>query len=206
MNAKLNAMLENAGDSTRRRLGLKKARNLDAQVKQLRERVAAATAHETTLRQQVDSLYAEVDRLDQQADAAVRDGDDATARQLIGQMQRVQQRLTMAEADLDRHQLVAEELIQQVTALEVAITEAKATEAAAADKPTPVTPKPLTPEEVAAQARQKIDELGELIALKKDGLDTFTGEESAAEQAHSEANKSRIDDELEARRQRLSKK
>jgi phage shock protein A len=106
---------------TSRRLG----QNLDREVTSLRERINEALTYEDELEARVQSIQAEVDQLDQQADDAVQAGRDDAARQSIAAMQRAKQRLTMAEADLKDHRLVTQELITRVNELEAAVADAK---------------------------------------------------------------------------------
>jgi hypothetical protein len=52
-------------------------------------------------------------------------GDDGTARYLIEQMHRTEQRVTLAQADLREHQRATQELIQNVNVLDAAVAEAR---------------------------------------------------------------------------------
>jgi phage shock protein A len=129
---KLNVLVKSSlndliGDgSTRRapppqRLG----KDIDREIAALRQRVNDAFVYEQELKARISTLEDEVARLDEQADEAVQQRRDEQARYLIERIQRAQQRLTMARADLGDHQLVAQELLQRVDTLEAYVAEAR---------------------------------------------------------------------------------
>jgi phage shock protein A len=97
--------------------------DLDRQVKELRQRINAALDHEDQLQATVRTLRDEIERLDAQADVAIQNGQDAAARHILEQMKRTEQRLAMAEADLQAHQREAHELIRRVNELDATISE-----------------------------------------------------------------------------------
>jgi phage shock protein A len=171
----------------------------------LRERINEAIDHEDALQAQIDQLTAEVTRLDAEADAAVQQGRDDTARRLIEQMRRTQQRLTMVEADLGQHRIVAEELIQQVNRMEAAIADTRRAEAttdnrsASADDETRGTRAGLDAfGDVFDQAQEK-------IATMRDRLNNEIQQPAApGEEAQAEADQSVVEDDIARRRQRLS--
>ena len=91
------------------------------QIEQLRQRINETLAFEDELQKQVQSLQAEVADWDAQADTAVKGGDDAKAHYAVEQMQRGQERLSVAQSDLAAHERVTQELIYQVNMLEAAV-------------------------------------------------------------------------------------
>jgi phage shock protein A len=91
------------------------------EIAKLRERINDAIEYERTLQTKAQELRREVERLDVVADEAVKQGKDAQARYIIAQMQRAQQRTTMAEADLSAHRLVTEDLVRRINLLEQAV-------------------------------------------------------------------------------------
>lgn len=124
---KLNTLVRsNLSDLTPNLPRFERTPNLDRQVSELRDRINSALEHEDQLQATANALRAEVERLDQQADAAVAQGQDAQARHILEQMKRAQQRLDIAESDLAMHQRVAQELIQRVNLLEATVADSKA--------------------------------------------------------------------------------
>ena len=200
---KLNTLVKsNVGDLTpdnfRQRLpGLGK--DMDREIAGLRERINEAIEHEDTLQKRVVELRQEVEQFDQQADEAVKQGNDAQARHLIAQMQRTQQRLTMAESDLQAHQLIAQELIQKVNLLEATVADVRREKA---EEQAP-------PEDVGEQSTIEtltnvLKEAQEKIASRVAQPETPTDERlTETDQPVDEA---RVDDDLDARRNRLSKR
>jgi phage shock protein A len=182
-------------------------KNIDSEVEALRQRVNEAIAYEDDLQAQVQKLQDEVTRCDTQADQAVSAGDDAAARHAIEQMQRARQRLDMAEADLREHQLVTQELIQRVNTLEAVVADARRAQAddeetAAGDTEDSATSgagQALS--DILRDARQTISRVGDMLTSASDAAESAP----AVSDAEPPANDSAVDDDLEHRRQRLSK-
>lgn len=186
-------------------------RNINKQVDALRKQVNDAVEYEDTLQQRVTELQNEVDRLDREADKAVERGDDDTAKHIIGQLERAKQRLNMAQSDLNAHQLVAEDFIRKVNLLDATAADIQHEEATSAPAPTeedsPASILTKSPEEIMQSAQDKISGLGELLKTKKDQLmpsPTDTHEEKM-QQVEEEIKKAKVEDDLAARRRRLSK-
>lgn len=152
-------------------------KNIDREIESLRNSVNDAVEYETKLNAQVKSAEDEIARLNAQADAAVARGDDAAARFALEQLQRAQQRLDMANADLSAHQLVTEDLIRRVNLLDAVVADARSNaQAAEAAKKTAAPPdeaatsqpaarmadvppkdaKPLSDDDDLAQRRQRL--------------------------------------------------
>lgn len=168
----------------------KSSKALDREVKALRQRINEAVAHEDSLQTRVSGFQTEIEQLDRQADEAVRQGNEAVARHLIEQMQRAQQRLAMANSDLAQHQLVTQDLISRVNQLEAMVADVRHQQA--------------TPPNVSPDSAVEVDERDEVT-----GRQTDTGRASQTsalgESAQEAPSKSEIEDDLSARRQRLSK-
>ncbi|GIK28535.1 MAG: PspA/IM30 family protein [Chloroflexi bacterium] len=129
---KLNTLVSaQVNDLTTRLPHLERKPDLDRQVVELRERVAAALEHEDKLRAQVAQLQQEIAGLDARVDAAIQAGQEGAARALLEEIQRLQKRLAMAEADLRQHQNAAADLIVRVNALESAVGDLKASQPSA---------------------------------------------------------------------------
>jgi phage shock protein A len=117
--ARLNDSLGDVSEGVRR-LG-RSDKVVHREIGKLRERINDAIEYEQTLQSKAQELQREVERLDIEADEAVKQGKDAQARYIIAQMQRTQQRTTIAEADLRAHRLVTEDLVRRVNLLEQAV-------------------------------------------------------------------------------------
>lgn len=181
----------------------KLGKDIDREIASLRQRINDALAYEDELQARVRSLQNETTRLDQQADQAVVSANDMAARAAVEQLQRAQQRLRMAESDLHEHQVVTQELIQRVNMLEAAVAD---TRRAQDQHQQPVSAPPAEPSEAARlpslsdvlkEAREKIAQMGDMIA---------TQSELAAPQPNDLPDEPAVEDDLAARRQRLSKK
>ncbi|HEX2908278.1 MAG TPA: PspA/IM30 family protein [Phototrophicaceae bacterium] len=194
----------------------KLGKNIDREIVSLRERINEALAFEDELQKRAQSIQDKVARWDQQADEAVAAGNEAVARHAVEQMQLAQQRLAMAESDLHEHQLVTQELIQRVNMLEAAVADARrAQEAekqqAAEAPPAPaevsaspdnavILPRVPSLSDVLRDAQDKISRMGDLVSAQQE-----MNAPSPAEEAAEAAQKEHIEDDLETRRQRLSK-
>jgi phage shock protein A len=196
--AGLNDILPETPD--RRIQPVRLGKDIDREVGALRQRINEAIQYEETLQAKARVLREEIARWDQQADEAVQRGNDAVARHAIDQMKRAEQRLAMAEADLREHQLVTEDLIRRVNALEAVVADARRQEAQ--NVPSAEAPPVQAISDVLRNAREKIAEMGDLLAAR-DEVNTQT--QSAEQQASDEAAKAEVDDDLNRRRQRLSK-
>lgn len=100
-------------------------RQADRDLARLRAKIDAALADDDRAQAAIDALSQQIADWDAQADAALAAGQDATARHAVRQMKLVEQRRTMAEAELDAHRRATADLIQQVNAFETALAEAR---------------------------------------------------------------------------------
>lgn len=179
-------------------------KNIDQEIKVLRQRVNEAVAYEGKLQSRVGELQAEVVRWDRQADAAVAAEEDVDARYAITQMKLTQQRLEMAESDLRDHQRVTQELIQRVNTLEATVADARRAEAERTPQASESAPQGEGGRglaDVLRDAREKIGKVGDLVAAK----DEVTGSQPPVADA-AEIEDDSVEDDLENRRQRLSKR
>jgi phage shock protein A len=180
----------------------KLGKDIDREVKMLRDRINEALAYEDELQARVNTLQGEVASWDEKADAAVGTGDDANARYAIDQMQRAQQRTAIAEADLRDHQQVTQELILRVNTLEAAVADVRRSSETTAETEQPTeAPRGQVLSDVLKDVREKITQMGDMISVTpKDEANTVETEVEPISQ-----DEETIDDDLEARRQRLSK-
>lgn len=189
---KLNVLIKSSihdivGDDPSRRTASppRLGKDIDREIAALRQRVNDAAAYEDELKTRIRTLEDEVARLDMQADEAVEAQREEQARYLIEQMQRAQQRLTMARADLREHQLVAQELLQRVNTLEAYVAEARRQQQSTPEPPS-----------------------GGLADMLRSAREKIAGEAQLPQaEAHRETiDESVIEDDLERRRQRLSRR
>jgi phage shock protein A len=180
--------------------------DIDREVTMLRGRINEALAYEDELQARVAALQAEVQDWDAKADAAVASGKDADGRYAIDQMHRAQQRTAIAEADLRDHQQVTQELISRVNMLESAVADARRAETEKQSEaqqpmaePTDASPRGQVLSDVLRDVRERINRMGDLVAAKDELNQTAAPEVTVVETQV-------VDDDLEARRQRLSKK
>lgn len=160
------------------------------QIAQLRQRITETLAFEDELQKQIQSLQAEVADWDEQADTAVKDGDEAKAHYAVEQMQRSQERLTMVQSDLDAHERVTQELIYHVNTLEAAVEAA-------------------TPKQVDAPTLAGADEkVSGVLQDMRDKVLELRDQIASRAEAASETPETRpepVEDDLAKRRQRLAK-
>lgn len=126
---KLNVLIQSRvpriGGSSRRGTPPALGRKADRELARLRARIEEALADDDRAQAEVQALAQQAADWDAQADAALDSGQDAVARHAIRQMKLAEQRLTMAQADLDAHRRATADLIQQVNAFETALTAAR---------------------------------------------------------------------------------
>ncbi len=172
-------------------------KNVEKDIETLRQRINEAIEYEDDLQEQVNGLETAIGSLDQQADDAVEVGNEEQARHIIAQIQRTKQRLHMAQSDLDAHRLVAQELIQNVNLLEASVAETRRTEQAESDLAV----------EDATNALDKIsivmNAAHERIAASVN--DVLKSKENAQAEP-TLADFDEVDDDLSARRDRLSRR
>ena len=187
-------------------------KGIDREIATLRDRINEAVRYEEEIKTRIQRYADEADRWDREADAAVARSDDAAARYAIEHMQRAQQRVTIAEADLRDHQLSTEDLIQRVNELDAAVADARREHPEAAEN----SPLPDLAN-VLREAREKITSLGELVAARADvsaSTETPAPDLAAQPAPPSESQpqnqpapaETAVDDDLARRRARLSKR
>jgi phage shock protein A len=111
----------------RRDQPLKLGKHIDRDVAALRQQINQALDEEDQMTAEIGALQRQAADWDQQADRALTRGDEAAARHAVRQMQLVQQRQTMLEADLAQHRYSTSELISRVNELEARVAEARQT-------------------------------------------------------------------------------
>jgi phage shock protein A len=173
---------------------LKLGKDIDREVEQLRKRINEALTFEDQLQDRVRALQAEVEKWDKEADESVSSGNDTQARYAVEQMQRAEQRLTIAQSDLREHQLVTQELIMRVNTLDAAVADAHRSEKAQEQEPAEAVPFGSTLSDKLREVHDKINARGEPEP---------TANLQAPPESSPDANA--VDDDLARRRKRLSK-
>jgi phage shock protein A len=216
--AKMHSALDSAiGSKGEKKIALHNAKQ---QVEKLHKQVEKATEFKEELEVRIAVLGKEAERMDTKADAAVQSGDDAEARRLLEQLERKQQQIAMTEADLERHKMSIQQMNREIIRLEEALDialeqQAQAEQAAAAQPSAPSVPQKTPMDKLNAvmeQTQSKISELSDMVGSKKDETEArmeLSQEDAkvakATADAAEEAKKSKIEDDLAARRKRLSK-
>ncbi len=181
----------------------KLGKDVDREIESLRQRINEALDYEDQLQARVQTLQAEVGKWDEQADSAVARNDSEMARYDIEQMQRAQQHLAMAEADLHDHQRVTQELILRVNELDAAVADARRAKSSPEETQENEAPAERSTGAVLAdvlrEMREKINEMGDLIAAKDEV-------QQPSSHAADDIDEQTVDDDLTQRRDRLSKK
>lgn len=192
---------EERHDRSRPRLG----KNVEAEIAALRQRINEAVQYEDTIVARIRGFEDEAARWDREADAAVTRGDEAAARAAVEQMQRAQQRAAMTQGDLREHQQVTQELIQRVNTLDAVVADARRAEAESAP-PAEVEAPPAA--EAAKPAAAQLPDLGNVLREAREKIAALA--DTAATQNEltppAPADDAAVDDDLDRRRQRLSKR
>lgn len=161
--------------------------DLDREVESLRGRVTVALNHEARIKGQLSELQGEIERWDQAADDALRANNQEEARAALEKLRAAKRRYARLEEDLRQHELLTQELTQSVNLLASTVQESEPQSSADHER---------RMADVLKQAREKIATLGELVSPTR-----ATDRDDTAETAPHE-----INDDLEQRRQRLSRR
>ena len=216
--------------------------NIDKEISALRTRVDDALAYEDKMQAQIEQLDRDLQRMNQEADAAVERGADEEARALIEKIQRGDSRLVRLQQDLRDHRTAAGELIDRVNQMEVWVAEAKQQAPAESDVDIPPVSRPVSPPIEAKPIEQPVDppiqtsvpestasapapipsQMPKLDQVLRDAQSTIdsmqdllqdklkeaaqVGEMPTGDDSAPPAEPQTIEDDLERRRQRLSKR
>lgn len=201
---KLNVLIKAGlfGEDNQPRKPVQLGKDIDREIDALRGRVNDAIAHEDRLREQMRQHEAEIARWDTAVDDALRANNEEAARKAIEQLRTAKRRLAQVEDDLSQHETVTQELIQKVNLLDTAVAEARqntGTESPAAPANDPIH----AMSDVLRDAREKIAALGQLVTPAETPTETPV---SAPAEDVAAAGGTEVDDDLEQRRQRLSRR
>ncbi len=178
-------------------------KGLERQIQILRERMQDAYHYEDKLIQEIEQLGARVEEWDAKADAAVEANRDADARYAIARMQRYRQQLAIAEADLDDHRRVSQELQENINRLEAIVEEAKQQ---TSEEETPIEEDTSLVTRWSDFIRTTQNRLGDILSSRSDPSASDIPDDSAEDSNIAPtSNTDEIDDDLSRRRSRLSK-
>ncbi|MBE2267145.1 MAG: PspA/IM30 family protein [Anaerolinea sp.] len=195
---KLNVLIKSGlfGEDNHPRKPVQLGKDIDREIDALRGRVNDAIAHEDRLREQIRQHEAEIARWDTAVDDALRANNEEAARKAIDQLRTAKRRLAQVEDDLSQHETVTQELIQKVNLLDTAVAEAR--QNTSVEQPAaPATDPVHAMSDVLRDAREKIAALGQRGA---------PAETPVSAPAEDVAGSTEVDDDLEQRRQRLSRR
>lgn len=189
---------------------------LDAEVERLRQQIDGAIDHEDQLKEKISKMQQEADLLDIQADEALLAGNEAQARHHVERMQHIRRLIEMAQADLSAHQMAAADLIRRVNLLEAIVVEKRQqVDAPPADLSAPDA-EAETPS--AESVQRRINSLGNVVRQAQERIARQQADEESPTEAEdapqslqqdapaSDADSTDTDDDLEVRRNRLSRR
>lgn len=220
--ASLNSVL--SSDTTRRIPPERLGKDIDGEISALRKHIDDALNTEDDMQKRLDAANAQIADLDKQADQSLLDGDDANARYLVGQMQRQKQQAAMLQANLEDHRRATSELIERVNTLEAMVSDARRNQAEQAPpEPAQESSAPLS--NLLRDARQRIDQAvgtndnptsttsasdsttgrSVPITIHRDTSAKMPDVPSVNDQIKTVVDQAKVEDDLAARRARLSK-
>lgn len=175
----------------------------------LRVRVNDAIGYEDKLQTQIADIHKQLGTLNRQADEATEKGNEAMARYFIEKIGQLQNRLAMLEKDLHEHQLLAQDLIQKVSTLESTIADIQSQAPTTSQNQEGVAQKTTADKfsELVNDAQRRINALGDKIKARKDTLQSEADAPPvSSESLSNKPSEAEVEDDLERRRNRLSKK
>jgi len=184
---KLNVLIKSnlLGEDKKSQKPVRLGKEFDREIEGLRGRIQDALNHEKRLKGQLRQIEDEILQWDQAADDALRANAEEGARTALEKLRSAKRRYARLEDDLHQHEIVTQELIQKVNLLESVVTKAREEQ-------------PNNPErsiaDVLSEAREKIATLGELRSPK---AEIPNDAPPPVEE---------VNDDLEQRRQRLSRR
>lgn len=180
-------------------------RKLEREVVEMRKQVNNAIEFEDQLQAQAQRIQNRIQELDEQSDHAIVRGDDIMARQYIAEMQKQQKQLTFVEADLREHRIVTHELIQRVNTLEAVVSEVKRRNAEVEGAGN---------QGLAESLSQIQEKLNQSVLQTKERLQRYhqtnepldSSQSMSSSELEQEIRSVEVENDLEKRRQRLSKR
>ncbi|CAG0962169.1 MAG: PspA/IM30 family protein [Anaerolinea sp.] len=143
-------------------------KDIDREISALRRQIDSAISEEDRMKNRLNAAQTELADLDKKADQTLERGDEAGARQIVQNMQRLRAKIRQMEQELDRHQGATFDLIQHVNTLESMVSDARRELAEKEGAPPP--PPPVDQQEAARTAgsvlsdvlrsvREKVEEI-----------------------------------------------
>ncbi len=188
-------------------------KDIDRQLAAMRLRVADAKAYESKLQAQIDALDTEIKHLDAVADTAVASGDDVNARFAIADMRTAEQRQMKLMNDLRDHQIAAQELVDRIDQMAAMVAQAREQ---AQNNPT-AGANPQVQGQAEPPASHALPNLADVLRRAQEAVtneaatstvdpDSVTLPRQAEATTDASSTGRQVEDDLEHRRQRLSKK
>lgn len=145
-------------------------KDIDREISALRRQIDSAISEEDRMKNRLNTSQTELADLDKKADQALERGDEAGARQIVQNMQRLRAKIRQMEQELDRHQGATFDLIQHVNTLESMVSDARRELAEKEGTATPPPPPPVDQQETGRTAggvlsdvlrsvREKVEEI-----------------------------------------------
>jgi chromosome segregation ATPase len=188
---------------------------LEREIREMRKHIEDALNTEDEMQRKLEEATAQAVAFDQQADAALANGEDDTARQFVQQYQKAQRSAETLASELDLHRRATSQLIEQVNKLEAVVADRKANTQNEPQQTTiKITPAdeerinipiqretalPKPPDSLPVAPATPIK-----IGVKPAGSGIDIPEPTIQEKIKDEVDKAKIEDDLAARRKRLS--
>gem|GEM_PF-2764519 len=194
-------------------------KDIDREVAALRRRIDAALERDENLQTQIAALRQEAADWDLKADNALLEKDEATARHAVAQIQRLEERAALLEADLAQLRRNTAELIDRVNVLEGLVADARrqqGIEPPAAPRqtagPPPAESQVAEPPTVPRQTAEPppAPTLEAVLQTTRCEIEALEAEEkrlaAAQDQARQVVETIQVEDDLALRRQRLARR
>lgn len=153
-------------------------KDIDREISALRRQIDSAISEEDRMKNRLNAAQTELADLDKKADQTLERGDEAGARQIVQNMQRLRAKIRQMEQELDRHQGATFDLIQHVNTLESMVSDAR--RELAEKEGTPPPPPPVDQQETARSAGSVLSDVLRSVREKVEEIITPRPAESGA--------------------------
>jgi flagellar biosynthesis chaperone FliJ len=170
---------------------------------ELRKHVETALNTQDNMQHRLDALHAQIAEFDRQADNALLHGNEALARSAVAQMQRVRHTADTLESELKSHRNMTSQLITQVNQLETIISEKRHAQATLPPAPSTIRVMPTPPQPADTATPVKITVNAPQTPIQMPTVPDRLPP-TPQELVKDELEKAQVEDDLAARRKRLS--
>jgi phage shock protein A len=177
-------------------------KDIDKEIAALRKRIEEALSEEDAMQKRLEASQQQIKSYDQQADQALKGGDEPTARYLIQQMRRQEQLEAMLRAELVEHRQSTSDFIQRVNMLDAIVSDARREQQSGSTEATEAQPD-RTPGAILSNLLRDARERFE--STIPSAQNATSAEQSAKSSDQAALNDQQLDDDLAKRRARLSK-